>query len=83
MGDVTEGEKQEDDRCGDACVIDLSKLQRRDSGGGGNCRSTLIILTRGTYGHHDDAFSAIQVGNALLAEEEQATLLLMEDGVYF
>ena len=83
MADVPGEKQQEDDGCADACVIDLSKMQQREPGDGGNGRSTLIILTRGTYGHHDDAFSAIQVGNALLAEEEQATLLLMEDGVYF
>lgn len=70
--------------CGDECVIDLSKLARKaEARPDGDGRATLIILTRGTYGHHDDGFSAIQVGNALLAEEEKATLLLMEDGVYF
>ena len=82
--DVTEDQiqAQDDEDCGDACVIDLSKIQRRTESNGGNSRATLIVLTRGTYGHHDDAFSAVQVGNALLAEEERATLLLVEDGVY-
>lgn len=83
MSDVVEEKKQEEEGCGDTCVIDLNQVKRRAAGEAGNGRATLIILTRGTYGHHDDAFSAIQVGNALLAEEEQATLLLVEDGVYF
>lgn len=84
MAEMPEEKKQqEEEGCGDSCTIDLSKMQRREAGDGGDGRATLIILTRGTYGHHDDAFSAIQVGNALLAEEERATLLLMEDGVYF
>lgn len=86
MAEVPEA-KQQEDGCGDTCVIDLSQVKRRaapEAGKeGGNGRATLIILTRGTYGHHDDAFSAVQVGNALLAEEEKATLLLLEDGVYF
>lgn len=77
-------EEKTPESCGDECVIDLSKLkakaEKKEAGDG---RATLIILTRGTYGHHDDGFSAIQVGNALLAEEERATLLLIEDGVYF
>ena len=77
-------QQAEQESCGDQCVIDLSKRQKKaptESQGDG--RATLIILTQGTYGHHDDGFSAIQVGSALLAEEERATLLLLEDGVYF
>lgn len=83
MAEVPEEKRQEEEGCGDSCTIDLSKVQRRADGEGGDGRATLIVLTRGTYGHHDDAFSAIQVGNAILAEEERATLLLLEDGVYF
>lgn len=79
---AAEARKQEE--CGDACVIDLSKVRRQAAAEPtDNTRATLIILSQGTYGHHDDGFSAIQVGNALLAEEEQATLLLLNDGVYF
>lgn len=70
--------------CEDQCVIDLSKLKERARDKvTDEERATLILLTRGTYGHHDDGFSAIQVGNAVLAEEEKATLLLLDDGVYF
>lgn len=83
MAGLPDEKKQEEEGCEDACVIDLSKVQRRADGEAGDGRATLIVLTRGTYGHHDDAFSAIQVGNAILAEEERATLLLLEDGVYF
>ena len=83
MAEEKTDRQPQDEGCGDACVIDLSKVQRRTAAGEGDGRATLIILTRGTYGHHDDAFSAIQVGNALLAEEERATILLLDDGVYF
>jgi len=75
---------EERQTCGDECVIDLSKYreraaERKEEAEGG----TLILLTHGTYGHHDDCFSAIQVGNALLAEDSGATIALLDDGVYF
>ena len=73
-----------DEQC-DECVVDVAKLKERLQlqAPRENGWSSLILLTRGTYGHWDDAFSAIQVGNAVLAVEEGATLLLMNDGVYF
>jgi sulfur relay (sulfurtransferase) DsrF/TusC family protein len=81
--DDLEQKQTEDESCGDECVIDLSKLKGRPRAeGDGNGKATLIIVTRGTYGHHDDSFSALQVGNAVLAVEEPATLLLLDDGVY-
>ncbi|MBI2849232.1 MAG: DsrE family protein [Chloroflexi bacterium] len=69
----------------DECAPDLSKLrERRQEDGAAHINWwVLIMLTRGTYGHWDDGFSAIQVGNAVLAVEEGATLLLIDDGVYF
>jgi len=69
----------------DECAPDLARLRERRQQQGAPTASwhSLIILTRGTYGHWDDAFSAIQVGNAVLAVEEGATLLLVNDGVYF
>ncbi|MDA8064678.1 MAG: DsrE family protein [Thermaerobacter sp.] len=63
------------------CVIDLSKLKNRPRGPASF--SVLILLARGTYGRYDDGYSAIQVGNAVLASEGDATLVLLEDGVYF
>lgn len=69
----------------DECVVDVAalKARRQEQGMRENAWSALIMLTRGTYGHWDDAFSAIQVGNAVLAVEEAATMLLLDDGVYF
>ena len=43
----------------------------------------LILLTQGTYGRFDGAFNAIQVGNAVLALEKNATIALLDEGVYF
>ncbi|MDP2953595.1 MAG: hypothetical protein Q8O76_09805, partial [Chloroflexota bacterium] len=83
MAETPEKEQTTAESCGDACVIDMSKLKERPRSDVEKARATLILLTRGTYGHHDDGFSAIQVGNAVLAEEERATLLLLDDGVYF
>jgi len=73
-----------DEQCDD-CVVDVAKLKerRQQQAPKENGWSVLILLTRGTYGHWDDAFSAIQVGNAVLAVEEGATMLLLDDGVYF
>jgi sulfur relay (sulfurtransferase) DsrF/TusC family protein len=45
--------------------------------------SVLILLTRGTYGHDDDAIGAILVGNGLLGVKHRTTMLLLDDGVYF
>lgn len=85
MAVVSNNESATAESCGDQCVIDLSKLKERarEKAQEEEGRATLILLTRGTYGHHDDGFSAIQVGNAVLAEEEKAALLLLDDGVYF
>lgn len=44
--------------------------------------SYLLIVTHGTYAHHDDGYSALLMGNALLSFQEKATLLLLGDGVY-
>lgn len=84
---MTEETKQQtttDEAC-DECVVDVAalKARRQEQGVRENAWSALIMLTRGTYGHWDDAFSAIQVGNAVLAVEEGATMLLLDDGVYF
>jgi sulfur relay (sulfurtransferase) DsrF/TusC family protein len=43
----------------------------------------LILITQGTYGLFDSSFNAIQVGNALLATEKSATVVLLDEGVYF
>lgn len=74
-----------DELCADGtCVIDTEALKKRaasvarDRG-----QAVLIFLTRGTYGRYDDGFSAIQMGNALLAMLVPATMLLLDDGVYF
>src|SRR3990172_1190653 len=82
LGETTKTDTTEE--C-DTCVIDVTKLKKRsqEEQARENSWSTLILLKRGTYGHWDDAFSAIQVGNAVLAVEESATMLLMDDGVYF
>lgn len=44
--------------------------------------STLVIITKGTYNHHDDGYTAILLANAIAAFQEHATVLLMDDGVY-
>lgn len=44
--------------------------------------STLVIITKGTYKHHDDAYTAILLANAVAAFQEKATVLLIDDGVY-
>ncbi|MDA8186535.1 MAG: DsrE family protein [Dehalococcoidales bacterium] len=73
-----------DEKCDD-CVVDVAKLKerRQSQAPKENAWSALILLTRGTYGNWDDAFSAVQVGNAVLAVEDAATMLLIDDGVYF
>ena len=84
MADETNKPTTADEQCDD-CVVDVAKLkaQRQQQAPKENSWSSLILLTRGTYGHWDDAFSAIQIGNAVLAVEEGATMLLLDDGVYF
>lgn len=80
-----EEKKEEEVQCETGeCVIDLSQLAGRKKGerltpDGG----ILIVLARGTYGHFDDGYSAIQAANAALAVEEDAAILLLDDGVYF
>lgn len=44
--------------------------------------STLVIVTKGTYKHHDDGYTAILMANAVAAFQEKATVLLIDDGVY-
>lgn len=44
--------------------------------------STLVIITRGTYNHHDDGYTAILLANAIAAFQETATVLFIDDGVY-
>ena len=69
---------------GGVCIIDTEALkQKAASAKRDRAQAMLIFLTRGTYGRWDDGFSAIQVGNAVLAVEAPATLLLLDDGVYF
>lgn len=63
------------------CVIDLSKLKNRGSAEP-PAWGVLILVGRGTYGHWDDAYSATQVANALVASEAGATFLLYGDGVF-
>ena len=74
------------EECGDECVIDMEALKARAAARestDGSEDGILILLTQGNYGRYDDVFSAIQVGNAVLAVDLPATLLLMDDGVYF
>ncbi|MDP2726983.1 MAG: DsrE family protein [Dehalococcoidia bacterium] len=84
MAEEIEQQPNTDEECAE-CVVDVAalKARRQEQGERENTWSALIMLTRGTYGHWDDAFSAIQVGNAVLAVEEGATMLLLADGVYF
>lgn len=44
--------------------------------------STLVIITKGTYNHHDDGYTALLLANAVAAFQEKATVLLIDDGVY-
>ena len=74
-----------DELCADGtCVIDTEALKKRAASAARDQRhAVLIFLTRGTYGRYDDGYSAIQVGNALLAMLVPATVLLLDDGIYF
>ncbi len=75
-------ETQED--CGDTCVIDTKKLlENRGAVRAGTGSDLLIFLTEGTYGLFDGPFNAIQIGNAVLATEKNATIVLLDEGVYF
>jgi sulfur relay (sulfurtransferase) DsrF/TusC family protein len=73
---------------GDVCVIDTKKLieersTQGKSGQEGEKNSVLLLLTRGTYGRFDDAYGAILVANAALAKQQNATLILIGNGIYF
>ena len=70
--------------CGDTCVIDTKKLlENRGAVIAGTGSDLLIFLTEGTYGLFDGPFNAIQIGNAVLATEKNATIVLLDEGVYF
>jgi sulfur relay (sulfurtransferase) DsrF/TusC family protein len=70
--------------CGDTCVIDTKKLlENRGTVIAGTGSDLLIFLTEGTYGLFDGPFNAIQIGNAVLATEKNATIVLLDEGVYF
>ncbi len=70
--------------CGDTCVIDTKKLlENRGAVIAGTGSDLLIFLTEGTYGLFDGPFNAIQIGNAVLAMEKNATIILLDEGVYF
>ena len=70
--------------CGDTCVIDTKKLlENRGEVIAGTGSDLLIFLTEGTYGLFDGPFNAIQIGNAVLATEKNATIILLDEGVYF
>ena len=73
---------------GDVCVIDTKKLIEERAKQGvlkKNIRrnSVLILLTRGTYGRFDDAYGAILLANGILAKQQDATMILIGNGVYF
>ncbi|MDO8689420.1 MAG: hypothetical protein Q7R39_05325, partial [Dehalococcoidia bacterium] len=84
MAEEIEQQTATDEECAE-CVVDVAalKARRQEQGERENTWSALIMLTRGTYGLWDDAFSAIQVGNAVLAVDEGATMHLLDDGFYF
>ena len=70
--------------CGDTCVIDLKTLLEKKGAVSAETGSELLILlTEGTYGTFDGPFNAIQIGNAVLALEKNATIVLLDEGVYF
>ena len=74
----------EPEECGDECLIDTKKLLEKKSETRVETGSDILIfLTQGTYGLFDDSFNAIQVGNAVLATEHNATIVLLDEGVYF
>ena len=70
--------------CGDTCVIDTKKLLEKKGVVSAETESDLLILlTEGTYGLFDGPFNAIQIGNAVLALEKNATIVLLDEGAYF
>lgn len=72
------------EECGDECLIDTKKLlEKKGTTTVETGSDILIFLTQGTYGLFDDSFNAIQVGNAVLATEKNATIILLDEGVYF
>ncbi len=73
------------EECGDECLIDTKKLLGKKGAATLETAGSdiLIFLTQGTYGLFDDSFNAIQVGNAVLATEKNATIILLDEGVYF
>ncbi|MFQ5888312.1 MAG: hypothetical protein ACE5HY_06410, partial [Candidatus Hydrothermarchaeales archaeon] len=72
------------EECGDECLIDTKKLlEKKGTAAVETGSDILIFLTQGTYGLFDDSFNAIQVGNAVLATEKNATIVLLDEGVYF
>ena len=70
--------------CGDTCLIDTKKLLEKKGAVSAETGSDLLILlTEGTYGTFDGPFNAIQIGNAVLALEKNATIVLLDEGAYF
>ncbi|MEE8323038.1 MAG: DsrH/TusB family sulfur metabolism protein [Candidatus Bathyarchaeia archaeon] len=70
--------------CDDTCVIDIKKLLEKKGAVSAETGSDLLILlTEGTYGTFDGPFNAIQIGNAVLALEKNATIVLLDEGAYF
>ena len=42
----------------------------------------LILVTHGTYGRDDEAYGALLAANSILAKGMEATIALLDDGVY-
>ena len=57
-------------------------MRRVDGMAKGKRKRYLIAVAHGTYGHNDDVYGALLVGNGLLARGWDATMVLREDGVY-
>jgi sulfur relay (sulfurtransferase) DsrF/TusC family protein len=73
---------------GDVCVIDTKKLIEERAKQGVlkqdiKRNSVLFLLTRGTYGRFDDAYGTILLANAVLAKQQDATMILIGNGIYF
>ena len=72
----------------DVCVIDTKKLIEERAKQGilkqnSKRNSVLFLLTRGTYGRFDDAYGTVLVANAALAKQQDATIMLIGNGIYF
>jgi len=72
---------------GDVCYIDTEALKKEMAKKGASGQapakdSVLFMMTRGTYGRYDDVYGAILVANAALAKQQDATMLLINDGIY-